>query len=61
MFPGFGSVVEEVTKALLVRDVPPGEVTVTVIVTWAKPPAGMDPRLAVTLPVAPPAGEEQVP
>lgn len=52
---------EEVTEAVFITEVPPGEVTVTVIETWAKPPAGIEPRLAVTVPLVPPVGAVQLP
>jgi hypothetical protein len=61
LFTKFGSDVEEVTEAVFITEVPPGAVTVTVIVTWANPPGGMDPRLAITVPLAPPAGPVQLP
>ena len=59
---GIGSCGEEVTTAVFVNEVPAAETgTVTVIVTRATPGAAMGPRLAVTVPVAPTAGELQVP
>src|SRR5712692_1061077 len=61
LLPVAGSGVEAVTKAVLVSELPPGAVTVTWIVTRAKPGVGMEPRFAMTLPLDPTAGPRQLP
>src|SRR6266851_5453607 len=61
LLAGTGSGVEEVTEAVLVSVMPPGAVTVTTIVTTAKPGEGIEPGLAKTVPLDPTAGPRQLP
>src|SRR6266508_5741892 len=61
LLPSDGSNVVVETTAVLVSEVPPGAVTVTTIVTRAKPGDGIEPRFATTFPLDPIAGPTQLP
>src|SRR5512138_2946037 len=59
LFERFGSTVAAVTTAVFVNEVVP--VTLTTMVTRAKPGDGIEPRLQTTVPFWPTAGPRQLP